>query len=88
MCLSLQGSSWSRSKLKFVTHDSSPPRLSTRIAPGMLCLLLLVQGFSATPAFIIMPSCVKTFMRGCCCCCCYVLAGLLMVSLQAQVCDP
>jgi hypothetical protein len=32
MCL--QGSSWSRSKLKFVTHDSSPPTLSTRIAPG------------------------------------------------------
>jgi hypothetical protein len=30
----LQGSSWSRSKLKFVTHDSSPPPLSTRIAPG------------------------------------------------------
>jgi hypothetical protein len=29
-----QGSSWSRSKLKFATHDSSPPTLSTRIAPG------------------------------------------------------
>ncbi|KAF6256659.1 raffinose synthase or seed imbibition protein Sip1-domain-containing protein [Scenedesmus sp. NREL 46B-D3] len=30
----LQGSSWSRSKLKFVAHDSTPPTLSTRIAPG------------------------------------------------------
>eukprot|EP00883_Tetradesmus_obliquus_P016561 jgi/Sobl393_1/9775/SZX78134.1 len=30
----LQGSCWSRSKLKFVTHDSSPAALSTLIAPA------------------------------------------------------